>query len=417
MSQNSLEEANLETNSFSLDTQVLNEISQDSRELRDEIQCFEYKNRSKDWKYYVFSYNTIISDWIDNIKRKYVNQYWWTMEDLLVTDVTWKIINDSEFVWWGKVYLKVKINSFPKPIELKDISKTWQTRKSCTIKFPGWDIVSIKQIYQDEFNEMIEDDRFIITDDKWKAYDDSYKFKVWDTVFITIKEKTTNTPTSTNREIKEKQDRENPFKEMIENQKGPITHWNRGKSEISLTFDDWYWDKNVRHILDTLKWSGIKATFFILWDCLKNTPDLWKRAVKEWHQICCHTFSHIYLSSGEYTDLWDKKSWISAWPWNLNKTDLNGWANNVKTLLWDDYLKNLRIKSWNWFPRKVRTDLLLETEILMWEAQIKKTLWSEYLKNFKQNHPFFRFPWGCGDTAARNTNVLKKLWYLAIWWK
>lgn len=211
-------------------------------------------------------------------------------------------------------------------------------------------------------------------------------------------------------------DDKNPFKEMIEKQKWPLMHWNRDKPEISLTFDDGYWTENVKHVLDTLRWSWIKATFFILWDCLKNTPELWKQAAKEWHQICCHTFSHIYMSSEEYTDLWDKKSWISAWPWNLNKTDLNVWTNNVKLLLWDDYLKNLRIMSWNWFPRKVRTDLLLETEILMWETQIKKTLWSEYLKNFKQNHPFFRFPWGCWDSAPRNINVLKKLWYLAIWW-
>ena len=87
----------------------LQEITQDSKELQDEIQNFEYKNRSKDWKYYVFSYNTISSDWIDNIKRKYVNQYWWNMEELLVPDVNWEEINDSEFIWWGKVYLKVRM--------------------------------------------------------------------------------------------------------------------------------------------------------------------------------------------------------------------------------------------------------------------------------------------------------------------
>lgn len=395
---------------------ITSEIVQDSIELKDEIQCFEYKNRSKDWKYYVFSYNTISSDWIDNIKRKYVNQYWWTMEELLVTDVNWKVINDSEFIWWGNVYLKVKISSFPKPIEFREITESWQTRKSCTIKFPGWDVASIKQFYKDEFNETIENNKIIITDDKWNIYDNNHKFKVWETVFIIIKEKTDTIPANTNWKNKEKKNGENPFKEMIEKQRGPISHWSRENPEISLTFDDGYWDENVKHILDTLRWSWIHATFFILWDCLKNTPDLWKQAVNECHQICCHTFSHIYLSSGEYTDLWNKKTWESGWPWNLNKTDLNGRTNNVRTLLWENYLKNLKINSWNWFPRKVKTDLLLETEILMWEAQIKKTLWMDYLKNLKLNYPFFRFPWGCGATATRNINVLKKLWYLSIWW-
>ncbi len=223
---------------------------------------------------------------------------------------------------------------------------------------------------------------------------------------------------SLRQEITENVDKQpqSKYKEMIEKQRGPVTHWNREKPEISITFDDGYWDDNIKHILDTLKWSWIHATFFILWDCLRDSPSLRKQAVNEWHQVCCHTFSHIYLSDGEYTDLWDKKSWISAWPWELNKTDLNKRTNDVRTLLWENYLKNLKMQSWNWFPRKVKTDLLLKTEILMWEAQIKKTLWNDYLKNFKQNHPFFRFPWWCGDHSTRNINILKELWYLSIWW-
>lgn len=217
-------------------------------------------------------------------------------------------------------------------------------------------------------------------------------------------------------ESDEDEKKDSPYKEMIEKQKAPITHWNKENPKISLTFDDGYWPENVRHILDTLKWSWIKATFFILWDCLRNTPSLWKEAVEDWHQICCHTFSHIYLSSGEYTDLWDKSRWIKAWPWGLNKTDLNKRSNDVKNLLWEEYLNKIKSESWNGFPRRVKSELLLKTEILMWEAQIKKTLGEEYLNKFKYEHPFFRFPWGCGATTARNINVLKELWYLSIGW-
>ena len=210
--------------------------------------------------------------------------------------------------------------------------------------------------------------------------------------------------------------KENPYKETIENQKSPITHWNKENPKISITFDDWYWTENINHILETLEWSWIKATFFILWDCLRNTPDLRNRAVEQWHQICCHTFSHIYLSSEEYTDLWDKAKWIKAWPWKLNKTDLDKWTNNVKNLLWENYLNTIKSESWEWFPRKVKTDLLLKTEILMREEQIKKTLWEEYLQNFKTQYPFFRFPGWCWSTNSNNIKILKELWYLSIGW-
>jgi len=214
----------------------------------------------------------------------------------------------------------------------------------------------------------------------------------------------------------EEERQESPYKEMIERQKSPIMYWNRNNPEISITFDDGYGPANIKYILDTLRWSWIKATFFILWDCLRNTPELWKQAAEEWHQICCHTFSHIYLSGGEYTDLWDKSKWIKAWPWGLNKTDLYKRTNDVKNLLWEDYLNKIKSESWEWFPRIVKSDLLLRTEILMWEEQMKKSLGEEYLHKFKIDHPFFRFPWGCGATATKNVNVLKELWYLSIGW-
>ena len=84
--------------------------------------------------------------------------------------------------------------------------------------------------------------------------------------------------------------------------------------------------------------------------------------------------------------------------------------------MWEEYYKNLKAKSWGNFPINIKSDLLLETEILMREAQVKQTLWQEYLDNLKQNYPFFRFPWWCGSKIPENIAVLKKLWYLSIWW-
>jgi hypothetical protein len=195
---------------------------------------------------------------------------------------------------------------------------------------------------------------------------------------------------------------------MIEKQKSPITIWNKNRPEISITFDDGYWIGCIKHILDTLRWSGIKATFFILWDCLRNTPELWKRAAKEWHQICCHTFSHIYLSDN--SDVTNLTS-------GLNRSvNIKSRENNVKSLLWTSYYNKIKSESWEWFPARIKSHILLRTEILMWEAQIKKTLWESYLKNLKQNYPFFRFPWWCWASRPKNVAVLKSLWYLSIWW-
>ena len=112
-----------------------------------------------------------------------------------------------------------------------------------------------------------------------------------------------------NEEDSEQEKKESPYKEMIDKQKSPIMYWDRNNPEISITFDDGYWSNRIRHILDTLKWSWIKATFFILWECLRNTPDLWKEAAEDWHQICCHTFSHIYLS--DKTDNTSINTWLN----------------------------------------------------------------------------------------------------------
>jgi len=379
----------------------LDELKDNLDQLKDEIiGTFEYKNRSRDWKYFVFSYNSVTWEKIDDIKQKYIKQYWWSIESILVTDARWRTINNSEFQWWEKIYLKVKMeNHYPiKFVDSKENS--WLTQKSCIINVPWWTPTSLRQIYQDEFDIVIKKDRFIITDKNWNIYEDSHKFEVWDTVYITIKEKSDSNS-------KDK-DQENKYKEMIENQKAPITHGNRDNPEISITFDDGYWADNIQHILDTLKRSWIHATFFVLWDCLQKNPDLWIRAKEEGHQICCHTYTHIYLNNNGD---------ITSFDSNLNKDiKIDSWIKNVKSLLWEEYYKKLQAKSWEGFPKSIQSNLLLETEILMREAQTKKTLWKEYLDNLKQHYPFFRFPWGCGAYRANNIAVLKRLWYLSIWW-
>ena len=103
---------------------------------------------------------------------------------------------------------------------------------------------------------------------------------------------------------------ESPYKGMIEKQTWKIRYWDRNKPELTLTIDDGNKYEDIKAILDILKEENIQTTFFVIWkDCLKNNKDLRQRAINEdWHQICCHTYSHIYLNNEwDITDLNSKK--------------------------------------------------------------------------------------------------------------
>lgn len=224
--------------------------------------------------------------------------------------------------------------------------------------------------------------------------------------------------TQTPEQIKQKSIYDSLIEKQTPSEK--IRYWNKEKPELTLTIDDGNGYDDIKAILDILKEENIKTTFFIKWDRLdfedkqgRNNKELRIRAKNEWHQICCHTYSHIYLS--KKSDVTDLTSWWSDW----NNIDINTWSSNVKKLLWNDYydnLKKLEISKWINFPKSVSSDILLEAEILMWEKQIKNVLWEEYLQKFKKEFPFIRLPWWNGLEREKNIAVLKKLWYLSIYW-
>ena len=211
------------------------------------------------------------------------------------------------------------------------------------------------------------------------------------------------------------------YADMIENQtsKKKLCYWNRNKPELTLTIDDGNDYDNVEAILNILKEENIKATFFVKWNRLdyeykgKNTKELWQRAIKEWHQICCHTYNHIYLSGNS-----DETNLPSSW-----ENSRKDWSSNVKRLLWEKRYKEIEVSEkgkWIDFPKSVSSDVLLETEILMWEAELKNILWKEkweeYLKKYKRDFPFIRLPWWNWLNREKNIAVLRRLWYLSIYW-
>ncbi len=75
------------------------------------------------------------------------------------------------------------------------------------------------------------------------------------------------------------------------------------KKKIYLTFDAGYENGYTPAILDALRDNDVKATFFVVGNYLKTSPDLVKRMVDEGHFVGNHTFSHPDMSK-----IADKKS-------------------------------------------------------------------------------------------------------------
>jgi len=67
---------------------------------------------------------------------------------------------------------------------------------------------------------------------------------------------------------------------------------------IAITFDDGPSATLTPRLLDMLKARGIKATFFVLGQCVVANPDVLKRAAAEGHEIGNHSWDHKALTKG-----------------------------------------------------------------------------------------------------------------------
>lgn len=65
---------------------------------------------------------------------------------------------------------------------------------------------------------------------------------------------------------------------------------------LYLTFDAGFENGNTSTILDALKKHNAPATFFVVGNFLKTSPDLVKRMVKEGHIVGNHTLNHLDAS-------------------------------------------------------------------------------------------------------------------------
>lgn len=160
----------------------------------------------------------------------------------------------------------------------------------------------------------------------------------------------------------EQERRQAHIQSLIPQIKEPIVLWDLREPNASITIDDGYGKESIEFILNLFEKKNVRATFFVIGDCLKKYPDLWKRAIDSWHEICNHTAHH------------------------------------------DKYFK-----TWN-EPQR------FESELIWWENVVKSVLWEDYLARMKRDFPFFRFPWMYWIRVKAYLDILKKHGYIPIWW-
>jgi len=65
---------------------------------------------------------------------------------------------------------------------------------------------------------------------------------------------------------------------------------------IAMTFDDGPHPRNTPRLLDMLRARNIKATFFVVGNCVDLYPQVVRRTVAEGHEIGNHTYTHRLLT-------------------------------------------------------------------------------------------------------------------------
>ena len=160
---------------------------------------------------------------------------------------------------------------------------------------------------------------------------------------------------------KEQERREQHIQNLISKIQEPIILWDRTNPEVSITIDDGYGRSSIEYMLDLFEKKWVKATFFVIWDCLKKYPNLWEKAAQQWHEICNHTQTH-----SKYFKTWDESE-------------------------------------------------RFERELLWREKTLKEVLWEEYFLKMKKEFPFFRFPWMYWIRVKAYLDILKKHGYIPIW--
>ncbi len=84
---------------------------------------------------------------------------------------------------------------------------------------------------------------------------------------------------------------------------------------IAVTIDDGPHDKATPRMLEALRDTGIKATFFVLGKSAEEYPELVRQVIAEGHEIATHGYSHrnmARMSRTECAEEWEKAERVLA---------------------------------------------------------------------------------------------------------
>jgi peptidoglycan/xylan/chitin deacetylase (PgdA/CDA1 family) len=93
------------------------------------------------------------------------------------------------------------------------------------------------------------------------------------------------------------------FDQAVFVRRGTFYHANVSDKVVALTFDDGPSAEWTPKILDALKGSGAKATFFMIGEHVVRYPEIARRVVAEGHEAAIHTFHHPNLLFSSLPDL------------------------------------------------------------------------------------------------------------------
>lgn len=85
------------------------------------------------------------------------------------------------------------------------------------------------------------------------------------------------------------------FDQAVLTRRGTIYRIRTDKKRVALTFDDGPSPVWTSKILDELKKSGVKATFFMVGHHVQKYPDIARRVAEEGHTIGNHGYAHSVL--------------------------------------------------------------------------------------------------------------------------
>ena len=104
-------------------------------------------------------------------------------------------------------------------------------------------------------------------------------------------------------------------------------YWKYGNEDLYLTMDLGYEMGFTHEILDTLKEKGVKVTFFLTTEYIKNEAPLVERMLAEGHQIGNHSTRHINMVNLVGTDGTDLRK--NTEDWEKAYKDLTGKTSHL----------------------------------------------------------------------------------------